>query len=139
MPTRKPAKVSKRKCRRDSPKGKAWGKPIDVCGQTYVAKVFEELILEGGCVLDDNEISVRRAALDRMEVTLVHELLHAILDASEMGWQIRSELGLTRKQWEKFEEDFIVRPLAPALYATLKRAGMLVIPKLPSPTRHRRA
>jgi hypothetical protein len=110
-----------------------WIPRLKVCGQVYRVVVDPDLELEGSCEYITGEIRLREMpATRRMLDTLVHEIIHAILDACGMGWQIRQRLKMTQAQWRAFEEDFIVRPMTPALLVTLEEAGWLALPKLPT-------
>lgn len=101
---------------------------VDICGQDYDIIVDPDLKIDGECSYSENVIRVSPQAYWRMVDTYLHELLHALIDASGLGWQMRQRLKMTKAQWRAFEEDFIVRPMTPALLATLKNGGMLRAP-----------
>lgn len=101
---------------------------IDICGQEYDVIVDPDLKIDGECSYYENVLRLSPMAFWRMMDTLLHEALHALIDASGMGWAMRQRLKMSKAQWRAFEEDFIVRPMTPALLATLKNAGMLRVP-----------
>lgn len=101
---------------------------VDICGQLYDVVIDPDLKTEGLCDFDATTISLSPKAFWRMVDTYLHELLHGLIDGSGMGWQMRRRLKMTKAQWHEFEETFIVRPMTPALLATLKNAGMLRLP-----------
>ena len=101
---------------------------VDVCGQVYDIIVDPKLKLDGEASFEDGQIVLKPSAYWRMVDTLLHELLHGLIDASGLGWQMRRRLKMSLAQWREFEETFIVRPMTPALLATLKSAGMLRVP-----------
>lgn len=101
---------------------------VDICGQDYDIIVDPDLKIDGECSYSENVIRVSPQAYWRMIDTYLHELLHALIDASGLGWQMRQRLKMTKAQWRAFEEDFIVRPMTPALLATLKNGGLLRAP-----------
>ena len=101
---------------------------VDVCGQDYDVLIDPELKIDGECSYSENVIRVSPQAYWRMVDTYLHELLHALIDASGLGWQMRQRLKMTKAQWRAFEEDFIVRPMTPSLLATLKNGGLLRAP-----------
>lgn len=103
---------------------------IDVAGQWWTIIVDPDLELEGACEYSTNTIRLFEQAPERMLDALVHECLHSIIDNYGIGWQIRQRLKMTKEQWRAFEEDFIVRPLAPAFLATFRRAGWFRPPRL---------
>jgi hypothetical protein len=111
---------------------------IDCAGQLWTIIVDPDLELEGACEYSTNTIRLFEQAPERMLDALVHECLHAIFDNYGIGWQIRQRLKMTKGQWRAFEEDFVVRPLAPALLATFRRAGWLKLPRLIKRRRTRR-
>lgn len=101
---------------------------VDICGQVYDVVIDPEMKGHGECDFDRNLISLSPKAFWVMVDTYLHELLHGLIDASGLGWQMRKRLKMSKAQWHVFEEDFIVRPMTPALLATLKNAGMLRAP-----------
>lgn len=101
---------------------------VEISGQVYAVYIDPNLKIDGECNYTDNEIRIKPQAFWRMVDTYLHEMIHGLLDASGAGWQIRSRLKMSLKEWREFEEDFIVRPMTPALLATLKNAGMLRAP-----------
>lgn len=100
----------------------------DICGQTYDFVIDPKLTLEGECDFDTNTIRLSPKAFWRMVDTFLHEALHAMIDGSGMGWAMRRRLKMSKAQWHNFEEDFIVRPMTPALLSFLKNARMLRVP-----------
>lgn len=84
--------------------------------------------IDGLCDFDSNTITLSPRGYWRMVDTYLHELLHGLIDGSGLGWQMRKRLKMSKAEWHAFEEDFIVRPMTPALLATLKNAGMLRLP-----------
>lgn len=110
-----------------------WIPELWICGQKYVVLIDPDLELEGSCEYCTAEIRIKLLpSYRRMCDTLLHEIIHAFLDACGMGWQIRQRLKMTKAQWQAFEEDFIVRPMTPALLTTLEGVGWLTLPKLPT-------
>lgn len=104
---------------------------IDVCGQRYAIEIYTVLESQGECDYEAATIRLRRQAPDRMADTLIHEVLHAILDAAGIGWTMRGRFKLSKRAYDKFEEDF-VRMMTPALLSTLRNAGWLRLPRHPS-------
>lgn len=126
-----PSMAARKKVRSSRRVKKARRKPdarVDICGQVYDVIVDPDLKIDGECDYAQNVIRVSPQAFWRMVDTLLHEALHALIDASGLGWQMRQRLKMSKAQWRAFEEDFIVRPMTPALLATLKNAGMLRAP-----------
>lgn len=96
---------------------------VDVCGQEYEIVVDPNLKIDGECSFSENIIRIKPGmAFWRSMDTILHELLHAIFDASGLGWTMRQRLKMSKAEWHKFEEDFIIRPMTPALLSTLKSA-----------------
>lgn len=125
MPSSRKKVVSRRtaKPRRRKPSSR-----VDICGQLYDVVIDPDLKIDGECSFSENVIRLSPQAFWRMVDTYLHELLHGLIDGSGLGWQMRKRLKMSKAQWHAFEEDFIVRPMTPALLATLKNAGMLQIP-----------
>lgn len=109
-----------------------WIRKLNIYGLHYTVIVDPDLELEGSCETSTLEIRIKEYAYRRMLDTLVHEIVHAMLDASGMGWAMRQRLRMSLKQWQAFEEDFIVRPLTPVLLTTLENAEWLRLPRLPT-------
>lgn len=128
------------KAQRADLKGRAkYCEPVDVCGQRYRVLVDPDYAndkLEGACTWADNVIELLLQAEDRMHDALIHEIVHAITDASGLKWTIAATFGkkLNAKDRAKLDE-MLCRFLAPALLSTLRNAGWL---KLPRKARHRR-
>ncbi len=104
---------------------------IDVCGQRFAIEIYSSLEIEGECDYANGVLRLRRQAPDRMADTLLHEVLHAIFDASGMGWLLRGRFQLSKARYDALEENMI-RMLCPALHSTLRNAGWLRLPRHPS-------
>lgn len=105
---------------------------IEIAGQRYdvvARKEIDDEGTEGMCHHTENLIEVAEQAEDRMADTLLHEIMHAAIEASGHRHAIRTKHRLTREEWLVLEED-IVRALAPVLLSSLRRAGWLRLPKL---------
>ncbi len=109
---------------------------IAFCGHRFVVWVDPSLKIEGHCDPETGEIVLRPQAADRMAETLVHEVLHGVIDASGLGWLLRRRFKMTAAQLEEFEED-VIRVLSPALFSALRGAGWLRLPTLLRRARHR--
>ncbi len=110
---------------------------LDVCGQRYRVLLSEaegcaELGDDEGVTLGERtEIYIQRGlSASRKEDTLIHELIHALLDASGAGHSLCEHLGLSEDRWREFEEK-LARLMAPAMLATFRGAGWLEIPAQP--------
>lgn len=140
MPTKRKTSTAKARKLQD------YCRPADVCGQRFRI-VIDNAITEAGLMEPELGI-IRLRTIDRctgaplsedfIQDTLFHELFHAMLHASGIAWVFRARLKMSSRAWHAFEED-MDRLMTPALLATLKRAGMLVFPKLPPRSRHRSA
>lgn len=87
----------------------------------------------GDCTHDTGIVRVRFAETTYMQDTLLHEVTHAVWDASGLKALLRSKWGkvLSDTQLVELEEDVIVGQ-TPGLLATLNQAGWLTLP-LPPP------
>lgn len=124
--------------------------PIDVCGMSVRILVDDEMKEYGVFFPTLATIKIRTRENDGAEKgipfsrdfvkdTLIHELTHAVIYYGGLAGQMRNRLKMKRKrEWDDFEEDFLVGALTPLIVATLGGAGMLVFPSLPRPSRHRR-
>ena len=101
---------------------------VDICGQEFDVVIDPDLEIDGLCEHSECRIKLSPRAFWRMVDTYLHELLHGLIDTSGLGWAMRRRLKMSKAEWHAFEEDFIVRPMTPALLATLKNAGMLRVP-----------
>jgi hypothetical protein len=100
---------------------------IDACGHRFEAFEDPELKIQGECDYEAGTIRVApKENTDRVLDSVVHEALHALIDSSGLGWSMRRRLGMSEREWRHFEEDFIVRPMAPALLSTLRSAPWLL-------------
>lgn len=112
--------------------GRKLCEPIEIAGQRYdvvARKEIDDEGTEGMCHHTENLIEVAEQAEDRMADTLLHEVMHAALEASGHRHVIRTKHRLTREEWHALEED-VIRALAPTLLSTLRRVGWLRLPKL---------
>jgi hypothetical protein len=114
------------------------GKPIDICGQDFQVWVDPKFPIEGECDHSTGTITLQPQAPARMAETLIHEALHAMIEACGLKWLLRERFKLSASAMAKLDEDMI-RVLAPALHSTLRRAGWLRLPTLLQKSRHRRA
>lgn len=115
-------------------------------GQVFRVVEDNDMHPEGMCIPQENLIKLRTIASDgdpiaywRLVDSWLHETLHGLIETSGMGWAIRRHLKMTKKVYEAFEEDFLVRLLTPALLSWLVTGGWLVLPPLPGKPRHRKA
>lgn len=94
---------------------------------------------EAACDWHSTTVVISDTLSDERKIDcLAHELfVHALLEATGLGRNFRSKLGITEKQWEVFEEECLARQYAPALLAMLKANGWLQLPKLPQVPRSR--
>lgn len=111
---------------------------IEFSGHRFVVWVDPKLKIEGLCDFASGEIVLRPQVADRMAETLMHEVLHATIDASGLGWLLRRRFRMSESQRDAFEED-VIRVLSPALFASLRGAGWLRFPRLPRPARHHKS
>ncbi len=118
--------------------------PIDVCGQVIRIVEDNDLRGQGESHFDDGMIKLR-TKIDgapvffwRLLDTFIHEVLHWVFENPGTAWQIRQRLKMSVREYQKFEEDFLIRPLTPALVSTLLRAGLLKLPALPGRPARRR-
>lgn len=114
------------------PAGRPLCEPLEIAGQHYrivARKEIDDEGTEGVCHHTDNLIEVAEQAEDRMADTLLHEIMHAAIEASGHRRTIRTKHRLTREEWDDLEED-VIRALAPVLLSALRRAGWLRLPKL---------
>lgn len=113
-----------------------WCKPL-VCGQHYTVELVDSSCedlknCEAVCLWEETRILIRKDLSDeRKEHVLAHELfVHAVIEGFGIDHNLREKLGFSQPQWKKFEEN-LAETYAPALLATLKANGWLVLPKLP--------
>jgi hypothetical protein len=108
-------------------------KPVDICGQRYRVLLDDEYDSkknEGQCTWADNLIELLAQAPDRVHDALMHEIVHAVNDASGLKWAIANRFPkLTLKERRALDE-MLCRFLAPALLATLRNAGWLKLPSV---------
>ena len=124
-PTPKVALVGKRR----------WARKVDVCGQRYDVKVddaYDSRKWEGACTWSDNLIEILVQAEDRMHDALIHELVHAINDASGLKWEIANRFKKKLSLQDRRDlDELMCRHLAPAILQVFRNAGWLKLPKWP--------
>ena len=85
--------------------------------------------LEGLCDHDGSTIFIAsELSPERRADVFVHELLHAMMFASGCDRAVPHSMGVSDKKWCEVDET-LVRLLAPVLFDTLMRNGLLTIPK----------
>lgn len=132
------AKVRRRKTRRDLIP------PVDICGHEVRVVVDDEMAEHGLAMAEDGLLKVK-AKIDGEDVSfwwlfdsVFHELFHLAFKLSGAAYTMRRRLKMTPKEFHEFEEDFLVRPMTPALMSALKNAGFLNTATLLRALRHRR-
>lgn len=105
---------------------------VDVCGISYqilaaspkeLWKIAEGVDVEGYTDPSKAEIYMVSTVPDgRYNDTLLHELQHAIFEASGLSSQLQELLGLNDNAIHNLEE-VIIRIYTPALHTTLRSAG----------------
>lgn len=113
-----------------------WLKDLDVCGQRYVAKVdpvYDHRKLEGACTWSDNLLEVLEQAEDRMLDALIHELTHAINEASGLRSAIAAMFPKMKQAELKKLDEIMCRMQAPAWLRLWRSLGF----RLPRKPRHR--
>lgn len=112
-------------------------KKIVICGQRYsIFSVKKGEVkgmgrAEGMTIVSKNVIYIKERLLknpDRFMDTLIHEILHALFDASGLGFWLKEKYQFTEEGWFKFQEK-VIRFQTPALLSTLASLGF--IPKGP--------
>lgn len=84
---------------------------------------------EGACDHEGARIFIAaELSPERRADVFVHELLHALTFASGVDRAVPASMGCDEKKWTEVDET-IVRLLAPVLFDTLTRNGLLTIPK----------
>lgn len=112
-----------------------WVRKLDICGQRYDVRVdtsFHNAKWEGSCTWSANLIEILEQAEDRMHDALLHEIIHAMNDASGLKWEIanRFKKKLTVEDRRDLDE-LLCRHLAPAILQTFRNAGWLRLPRWP--------
>ncbi len=106
---------------------------VNVCGlsyEVYFASAEEVPNLsadEARTEYQENRIYIRESLRNnptRVRDNLVHELQHAILEASGLGAWMRAHTKLSKAHYIEFEE-LLIRIQTPALITTLQSAGLL--------------
>jgi hypothetical protein len=110
-------------------KGKFWCR-VPVCNDLIEVRVYEDYWALGEYIKDEGLIIVRRSTVGRMQDTLMHEVLHAVLENSSGAFLFRSHHRIKRSAWlSDMGEEFLVRMLTPWLL----NIGWLKVPAPPKP------
>lgn len=107
---------------------------LEICGQRYevwVDREYHPLKLEGACTWTENRIDVLEQSYDRMLDTLIHEVLHAMTDASALKWTIHELFPKLSLQERRRLDEAFCRFAAPAMLSCFRSAGMLNPPAWP--------
>lgn len=108
-------------------------KKLEICGQTYSIFSVKKGDVKGMGTAEGmtdvlkNEIYLKQKLLKnpcRFLDTLVHEILHAIFDASGLGFWLKRKMKVRGNAWIRAQEE-LIRFQTPALVSTLKNAGFL--------------
>ncbi len=104
---------------------------IDVCGIEYAIRFVgpgrmsrESGVDECyGCVDFEKGVIYLDRALKksptRLRDTLYHEIGHALMESSGLGWWLKREVGLHGRKWHRFQETFI-RLFCPVMITTFR-------------------
>ncbi len=114
-------------------KWKNW-ETVNICGQRYRIRVdtaYDPKKIEGSCEWSNNLIELMVQAEDRMHDTLIHEIVHAITDASGLKWAIANRFRKLTKKDRADLDEMLCRLLSPALLGALRDAGWLKLPRKP--------
>lgn len=104
---------------------------LQICGLEYrvVFASSDEVPLlrekEGMTAFDTNTIYVRSGMpLSRMRDTLVHEVMHAFLESSGVGYFLQDSVKV--EDFEKFEET-LIRLLVPSVLRLVEENGQALV------------